>query len=78
MVRKVYRSYVIGLVNQCYKKQEENCYFCFKVNCVFCNTSSNLEEELRKNKFNTQKASLLFWRILYSKTSQLTIFAATK
>ena len=53
MVRKVYRSYVIGLVNQCYKKQEENCYFCFKVNCVFCNTSSNLEEELRKNKFNT-------------------------
>ena len=48
-----FRSYLIDLVNQCYKNQEENFYFCFKVNCVFCSTSSNIEEELRKNKFNT-------------------------
>ena len=77
MVRTVDRSYLIDLVNPCYKNQEENCYFCFKVHCVFCNTSS-IEEELRRNKFNTQNASVLIWRILYSKTSQLTIFAAIK
>ena len=78
MVRTVNRSYLTDLVNRCYKKQDENCYFCFKVDCVFCNTSSNIEEELRKNKCNTQNASVLFWRILYSKTSELTIFATTK
>ena len=65
-------------MNQCYKNQEKNCYFCFKSDCVFCNASSDIEEQLRKNKFNTQNASVLFWRILYSKTSQLTIFALRK
>ena len=65
-------------MNQCYKNQEENFYFCFKVNCVFCSTSFDIEEELRKNKFNTQNTCVVLWRILYSKTSQLTIFAATK
>ena len=78
MVRTVDRSYLIDLVNQCYKNQEDNCYFCFKVDCVFCNTSSNNEEELKKNSLILKTLVYLFWRILYSKTSQLTIFAATK
>ena len=78
MIRTVDRSYLTDLVNQCYKNQEKNCYFCFKSDCVFCNASSDIEEQLRKNKFNTQNASVLFWRILYSKTSQLTIFALRK
>ena len=78
MVRTVDRSYLIDLVNQCYKNQEDNCYFCFKVDCVFCNTSSNNEEELKKKSLILKTLVYLFWRILYSKTSQLTIFAATK
>ena len=48
MVRLVNKEYLVDLVEQYYKEQKRNCFFCSDSNCIFCKNSKILEEELKK------------------------------
>ena len=65
MPRIVDSGYLIGLLNQCYCKQEDNCLFCFGINCKYCKKSVIVEEELRKNKFKSSNSGAVPWKITY-------------
>ena len=69
MVRTVDSNYLVDLVDQCYRNQEENCFFCYKTNCVVCNATFNIQEELRKNSFNSDINRVVFWENFYAKPS---------
>ena len=58
MGQHVKSSYLIDLVNQSYIDQEKNCHFCSKSDCLFCQTTQNLEGGLREKEFNAKNANV--------------------
>ena len=75
-MRVVNRDYLIELVDEYYKWQQSNCFFCKDKNCKICKKTSLLEEELRLKKLNTLKYDAVVWKIGYYKSdpSMLTVF----
>ena len=73
-MRVVNRDYLIELVDEYYKQQQSNCFFC--KDFFFCKKTSLLEEELRLKKLNTLNSDVVVWKISYYKSdpSILTIF----
>ena len=79
MVRYVDRLYIIELIDQNYINQERNCNFCSKLNCTFCQISTDLEKQLRDVGFNTKYSNQRKWRVPYIFCEKIiTIFPALK
>ena len=51
-------------------------FFCGDCNCKFCKKSKNVEEELRKDEFNTLNSEVVNLKVTYYKNDPtvLTIF----
>ena len=56
-MRVVNRDYLIELVDEYYKQQQSNCFFC--KDFFFCKKTSLLEEELRLKKLNTLNSDVV-------------------
>ena len=80
MGRHVEDSYLVDLLNQAYLNQEENCYFCMRFNCNFCQRTLYFEEELREKKFNSENPHVQNWFIIYFRKNhnKITIFSVKK
>ena len=80
MGRHVEHSYLAELLNQDYLNQVENCYFCMRLNCNFCQTTLSFEEELRNKKFNSENSHVQNWFIIYfqKNRNKITIFPVKK
>ena len=78
MVRTVDSNYLVDLVDQCYRNQEENCFFCYKTNCEVCNATFNIQEELRKNSFNSDINRVVFWEIFILNLLFIYLYFQTK
>ena len=63
----VNRKFLIELLDEYYKQQENFCSFCREAKCSFCQKSYFLEEELRNLKFSTSDSGVLVWKISYMK-----------
>ena len=68
------------MVNQAYLNQEKNCFFCSKLDCDFCQKTSQYEEELRDKKFNTANSHIQNWFIIYflKDNDRISIFPVKK
>ena len=62
-MRIVNRKFLIELLDEYYKQQENFC----EAKCSFCQKSYFLEEELRNCKFSTSNFGVLVWKITYIK-----------
>ena len=59
------RHYIIACLNQYYKDQENNCYFCLKTCYAYCKRAFELEHQLHIKKFNARNSSVELWLVSY-------------
>ena len=52
------------MVNQAYLNQEKKYFSCLKLDCDFCQKTSQYEEDLRDKKFNTANSQIQNWFII--------------
>ena len=64
MGRWVTLSYLKQMVNQAYLNQEKKYFSCLKLDCDFCQKTSQYEEDLRDKKFNTANSQIQNWFII--------------
>ena len=64
-MRIVTRQYLIELLDEYYKQQQNFCFFCNQRKCTFCQKTHFFEEELRNRRFNTSNSHVLIWNITY-------------
>ena len=64
-MRIVTRQYLIELLDEHYKQQQNFCSFYNQRKCTFCQKTDFFEEELRTCRFNTSNSHVLIWNITY-------------
>ena len=65
MGRIVDRHYIVACLNQYYKDQENNCYFCLKTRSAYCKRAGELEHQLYIKSFNRRNSSVDLWLVSY-------------
>ena len=63
MPRIVDRGYLVDLLNQSYRDQEGNCFFCFTKNCIYSKKSVIVDDKLRKKIINSSNSSVVLWKV---------------
>ena len=52
------RHHIISWLNQYYKDQENNFYFCLKTYCTYCKRLGEFENQLYVKKFNGRNSNV--------------------
>ena len=73
MGRIVDRHYIVKYLNQCYKDQENNCYFCLKTCFAYCKRAGELEHQLYIKRFNGRNSEVELWLVSYADPHKYTV-----